>query len=190
MKDHVIILAAGSSRRMGRPKALLEFEGQTLLERAIGAVLAAKMRPWVVVGARAELLAEHLDGVDYVIHEGWAEGMGTSIAAGIRALPQTAERAGVVAVDQPHIDGSHLTRLFDACTGSFRAVATRYPDGEIGVPAVFARPWFEALAALNTDRGARQLLRSNPFEVAAVEGANPRDVDSPEAWKNFLREHT
>lgn len=190
MKDHAIILAAGASRRMGRPKALLEFEGQTLLERALGAVLAAKVRPWVVIGAGADMLIEHLEGVDYVIHQGWAEGMGTSIAAGIRALPGTAERAGVVAVDQPHIDGRHLSRLFNACTGSFSAAATRYPGDELGVPAVFARPWFEALGVLNQDIGARDLLRSGLFEVASVEGADPGDVDTREAWNHFVREHT
>jgi CTP:molybdopterin cytidylyltransferase MocA len=181
-----IILAAGASTRMGRPKALLRVDGQTLLERAVEQARKAGAEPLVVLGADAERIRPHASGIQVLVNPDWSRGMGTSVAWGIRALGEQPERALIVAVDQPNVDAELLSRLVDACDETVDAAATRYENGAVGVPTCFARSCFEALRELDADHGARKLLRSGELEVAEVEanGAGV-DVDTPEEWRAF-----
>ncbi|QDG49375.1 nucleotidyltransferase family protein [Persicimonas caeni] len=181
-----IILAAGASTRMGRPKALLRVDGQTLLERAVEQARKAGAEPLVVLGADAERIRPHVGDIQVLVNPNWQSGMGTSIAWGISALSGQTERALIVAVDQPNVDAELLAELVDACDDTVDAAATRYANGVVGVPACFGRACFEALRALDADRGARDLLRSDEFEVAEVPTADAGvDVDTPEQWRAF-----
>src|SRR5437868_14169899 len=83
----LIVLAAGASSRMGTPKQLLRYDGETLLRRAVRVALGARCRPAVVVlGAQAEALRGEVVGAQVVINEEWAEGMASSLRCGLRAL--------------------------------------------------------------------------------------------------------
>ncbi|MDI3316302.1 MAG: NTP transferase domain-containing protein [Bacillota bacterium] len=200
-----VVLAAGLSRRMGRPKPLLPAgPGATLLSRALEAAAAVDGRIWVVVGpAAAELRAEALRwarqrGEDarlrVVDHRGYARGLASSVAAGVRAAAAGERPDGILflVVDQPALARKQVERLVEAFgrRGEALAVAAA-EEGELRNPAVFARPLFDELLRLEGDVGARQLLGRYPDRVMRVElGRGPwfRDVDDPEAYRRLLEE--
>ncbi len=171
-----VILAAGASRRLGRPKQLERYHGESLLRRAVAA--AAACRPVVVVtGCRAEAMARELEGlpVRVVVNAGWEEGMASSLREGVRALDPGAEGALFLVCDQPAVDAALVARLLEAWKGA--PVACAY-GGVRGIPAILPARAFPALLALRGDRGARTLLQGDDVvEVPFPEGA--WDVDEP-----------
>lgn len=181
-----LVLAAGGSTRMGRPKPLLSLDGRPLVVRAVAAVRDAGARPLVVLGHRAELVAQAVD-CDTVVNESWERGLGSSIAAGV-ANARRSSSIGVLAVDQPLIGPRHLRRLIDEVDAGHTAAATLI-DGRIrGIPAVFSPALYDELERLEGDRGARDILRSDRFDIVAIDGVDPRDFDTPESWRAFLEE--
>ncbi|WP_243293810.1 nucleotidyltransferase family protein [Geothrix mesophila] len=173
-----IILAAGAGRRMGGPKALLPYEGETLLRRAARVALEAGCSPVIAVVGDWNPGLEDL-AVLPVINPEAAEGMASSIRAGIAALPPEAPAVLVLTVDQPAVDVALLRRLIAlAIADTDRPAACAYA-GTLGIPAVLPRRCFPELLALRGDAGAKAILlreaaRSLPFP----EGAH--DLDSPE----------
>ncbi|WP_243286056.1 nucleotidyltransferase family protein [Geothrix terrae] len=173
-----IILAAGAGRRMGGPKALLRFEGETLLRRAARAALEAGCSPVIAVVGDWDLGLEGLDVLP-VINPGAAEGMASSIRTGIAALPPETPAALILTVDQPAVDAVLLRRLLAlAATDPDRPAACAYA-GTLGIPAVLPRRCFPELLALRGEAGAKGiLLREATQGLPFPEGA--RDLDSPE----------
>ncbi len=177
-----IILAAGNSSRLGRPKQLLELAGETLLHRAARVALEAGFAPVVVVlGAIVEQARAALADLDVriTINERWRDGLGTSVSAGIGAVDD-ADAAVLLTCDQARVDVGSLRRLRaaydDTCPG---IIASRY-TGVLGVPALFSREHFPALRQLDGESGARTLLREFSAEVTAI--------DLPEAAVDIDRE--
>ncbi len=155
-----VILAAGASRRLGRPKQRVEVGGESLLHRAARAALGAGLAPVIIVlGAEAlEPLVADLP-VEIVRNRHWEEGMASSIRAGLEALPPTADALLLMVCDQIRLDAPLLRRLIQAFQASpNRPAACAYED-TLGVPAIFPRSAFTELAALRGDRGARLLLK-------------------------------
>lgn len=186
MSDVFLILAAGASSRMGEPKALLELDGEALVVRAARLVREAGAEPLVVTGAHDAAIRAVLGEVACVYNPLWEEGMGGSIAAGMRVLGAEVERVGVMAVDQPGVTAQALRALLNACVTPWEASSCVYEGVGAGIPAVFGRSMHEALCALRGAAGARGLLRDERRAVARVEGVVGLDVDTPEAWRRFL----
>jgi molybdenum cofactor cytidylyltransferase len=188
MKVGAIILAAGASRRLGRAKQLVEFEGEMLLARGVRLVHEAGLEQVVVVlGAEHEAIAAAVDlsGVRVVRNEDWARGIAGSIHAGLRGLEDfEADADGVLILtcDQPRLSVSHLRMLveeFDA-RGGLEIAASEYAGG-VGVPAIFSRAMFPELYALSGDKGARALLKKAGGAVMRVNFPGGEvDVDTPE----------
>jgi xanthine dehydrogenase accessory factor len=187
----VVILAAGGSRRMGRPKQLEKIAGQALVRRAAKAALAAGSGSvHVVVGAEAVRVRQTLEGlpVELVINDAWKEGMASSIRAAIDAIERRerpVETLILMLCDQPGVSGDVLRRLLDAYRMT-RApvVASRYPEGP-GVPALFHAELFPALKSLHGDIGARQLIRHLDRDIVTIPFATPADIDTPEDVVRF-----
>ncbi|MFO0838403.1 MAG: nucleotidyltransferase family protein [Phycisphaerae bacterium] len=188
----LILLAAGGSTRLGRPKQLLRFQGQSLLGRAASAALASCCRPIVVVlGAEADACrAEIADlPVSVTINSAWQRGMGSSLRAGLESLRATPsetapfEPAAVVLmlVDQPGVDAELLDRLVAAWRETGRPIVASAYEQTLGVPALFSCERFEQLRTLPDDVGARGLIRdAPPSDVAVVEAPQgARDIDTP-----------
>ncbi|GJG86131.1 hypothetical protein tb265_13120 [Gemmatimonadetes bacterium T265] len=190
-----VVLAAGASTRLGRPKQLVPYAGEPLVRRAVRAAVDAGARPVVVVlGAHADAVAPALDGVAgvrVVVHARWRDGLGASIAAGVRALDGAAGAAldGVlVAVcDQPLVDAEALGALLAAFGGPGAVVAAAYAD-TLGVPAVVGRDHLDALRTLAGDAGAGRWLRAHAGLVTPVAlPAAALDVDTPEDVARLAR---
>ena len=188
MSFPAIILAAGASRRLGRPKQLVLVDGETLLARTIRVVRVAGAEPvLVVLGAHRERIEAEVDftGVNVLVNADWGEGISSSIRVGIDGLTEIspdADGAMLLVCDQPRLTLEHLRKLAEGFASAMgaRIVASEY-SGVVGIPAVFPRGEFGKLLALRGDMGARLLLK-NP-EIALVRipfDGGEADVDTVE----------
>ena len=159
-----VVLAAGASRRLGEPKQLLAYRGEPLV-RAIASVLVAApsiARVGVVTGSGRDGVEAAVSGlaVDRVPNAEWEEGMASSVRAAVRwAKSLDADALLIALVDQVRLDVAHVEALTRAWGAGELAAASGY-GGTIGVPAIFGARMFEALLALEGDRGAAGLLRA------------------------------
>ncbi|MEL7059137.1 MAG: nucleotidyltransferase family protein [Acidobacteriota bacterium] len=179
-----VVLAAGASRRFGRPKQLASWCGQPLVVRAAELLIAAPSvrSVQVVVGSHGQEVAAalvHLE-VEIVHHPGWSAGQASSLAAAVDALPSAAGALVIVPCDQPLLAVTDIERLIAALAPTAEAAACDR-DGILGTPAVFRRDLFPRLRSLGGDRGARDLLNGGSLAVAAVplSAAAAADVDTP-----------
>ncbi len=176
-----LVLAAGSGSRYGGPKALVEYEGSRLVDRAVRLLSAGGCDPVVVVSGAVPL---SVAGAIVVHNPGWATGMGSSLRAGLRALSWSAADAVVVAlVDQPWIGVEAVTRLRAAWASGSVSVAVATYDGRRGNPVLLARSvWPEVAALADGDVGARPFMRAHPELVTPVDctgTGTSADVDTP-----------
>ena len=183
-----IILAAGESRRLGRPKQLLTCQGETLLNRAIRMAVEAGATPVLaVLGAHFDTVCVSIQSKTAIpVHnDRWRQGMGASIEAGMRALHVCApEVTGVVLMgcDQPRLTADHLRAQLAAFESqdSPIIVASSYA-GITGVPAVFPRDTFADLRELRGEKGARSVIERAPCPVVSIEFEGGEvDIDLPE----------
>jgi molybdenum cofactor cytidylyltransferase len=171
---------------MNEPKALLELGGSSLVQRAIGVARGANFRPLVVLGAHADRVAAETGDAQSLFNPNWTDGMGSSIACAVSALPEEARHVAIMAVDQPDVDAALLRDLLDGCLAGADACAARYPDGHLGVPACFSAPLFPELETLGGDRGAKGLLQSGDYDVGGVDAADKiADIDTPDQWQAY-----
>lgn len=179
-----IILAAGASRRLGQPKQLLVYKGETLLGRSIRLANEAGVAPvCAVLGAHAEVIRASVEpsGATVVVNDEWEQGIASSIHAGLHALHPDTPGVLILSCDQPRLTARHLRALIEAfaAQASPAIVASAYA-GVHGVPAVFPRVVFGELLALRGDRGARALLAHPPCSLTAVAfPGGEADIDEP-----------
>ncbi|MEA1834117.1 nucleotidyltransferase family protein [Methylobacterium durans] len=184
-----LILAAGRGTRFGpEPKLLADLDGRPLVRHAAEAALASRLRPVVaILGAHAAGVRAALRDLDLTCAENpdYADGLSTSLKAGLAALPGEIAAAVILLGDMPRITGADLDRLADAFADADPAPAAVVPvhAGRRGNPVLLnLRRLGPALAALSGDRGAGPLLagRDDVLEVAGTAGTG-FDVDTPEA---------
>jgi len=171
-KFGVIILAAGSSARMGRPKQNLTFKNLTFLQRIASTAASLNCGPVIIVlGSNAPLFSEDYENAIAVINDNWQEGMASSICCGLKKLLDkypSIEGAIITVCDQPYISAAVLNDMITTQqkTGK-RIVACSY--GEIiGPPALFHKAFFPEVMKLRGDAGARKIIQQNMEEVATV----------------------
>lgn len=185
-KIGAIILAAGSSSRLGEPKQFLRFLGETLIRRAARAAVDAGCAPVIVVTGEAHgRIERELAGLAVRVHHHaqWPRGIGSSLRAGVEhalLFAPSLDALVLMVCDQPNVTAEVLTALIRARADSpHPAAASTYAD-TLGVPAIFARALFPQLAALPDDHGAKHLLRALPEQITPVpfsEGSI--DIDTP-----------
>ncbi|WP_371526459.1 nucleotidyltransferase family protein [Streptomyces sp. NBC_01283] len=188
-----LLLAAGGGRRLGgRPKALLDHQGRPLVEHAVRVLREGGCtRVHVVLGADADVVREKasLPGCVLIDNPEWAEGMGSSLRAGLDSLLRSgAEEGGAASaalvslVDQPGIGPAAIARVHAAYRSPATLAAAAY-DGERGHPVLFgADHWAGIAASAVGDRGARAYLKEHAGEITLVECgdvAEAYDIDTP-----------
>ena len=186
-KIGVIILAAGSSSRLGNPKQLVEFRGIPLLQHSIEVAESLKFDTKILVlGAKAEEIIKKIDSKSFevVINENWEEGMGTSISKGVtEALKHEKDLDHILMLlsDQPFVNKEKIQELIRVQLDSYKPATFSEYAGEVGVPAIFSRDIFPELQKLKKDQGAKKLILNNEisFETVKFEGGN-FDVDTAE----------
>lgn len=183
-----IILAAGTSRRLGQPKQLLVYRGETLLNRAIRIAQEAGTTPVLaVLGAQFDRIRGSIQSpiAIPVFNDRWRQGIASSIDEGLRALAlcaPDAEAAILMSCDQPRLTAEHLCLLaLASASQSPPAIAASSYAQARGVPAVFPREIFAELRALRGDKGARSVIESAASTVVEVEFPGGEvDIDLPQ----------
>jgi len=181
-----VILAAGPSTRMGEPKQLLEFCGQSLLRRAASLALESGCRPVVVVtGANAAASRENLRGLDVNVAENhdWQSGMSSSVRVGVDAIASNPKIEAVVLMlcDQPFVTEDVILELVRAYREKkCSIVASRYAES-YGVPALFDRMHFAELMALEGEAGSKRVIERHLRNVHLLSFPEGKiDIDTPE----------
>jgi molybdenum cofactor cytidylyltransferase len=180
-----IVLAAGRSSRLGRPKQLLPVHGEPLIRHTVRQVVASSLdHVIVVIGHEADEVRAAVAGLaaECVINPDAAAGQSTSVRAGLAALSPDVEAAVFILGDQPGVDPDVIYTLIEAWRESRSAVvAPRYED-KMGNPVLFDRRVFSELALLEGDTGARPVVRayqdSGELQLVPINGAAPPDVDT------------
>ncbi len=188
-----VILAAGGSSRLGQPKQLLTFRGETLIRRVVRAATEAGCEPvLVVVGETGDALRGELPSasVTFLENPNWQRGPGTSIHRGVERLPNSVDAVVLLACDQPFVDATIIRKLIAAheTTGK-PIVASSYAD-TLGGPALFHRSKFKELSALPDAMGAKSLITKQPGDVASIAfEAGEIDIDTPEDFERLKENH-
>ena len=190
-----IVLAAGGSKRMGSPKQAAIFRGESLLRRAASAALGTTARPVVVVlGSGAEEVEKELVGlgVSIVVNRDWAEGMASSIGAGLHEAERITpgiDGALLTVCDQPFATSTLLESLLRSRRGGRHPIVACSYGGSLGVPALFGRERFDDLLALIGAEGARRILGRLRHEVHSLPFPGGEfDVDTPDDLARLVSE--
>lgn len=188
-----VILAAGSSSRMGSPKQTLQYRGKSLLRRAALAALGAGCHPVIVVtGANAELSRSELEGLDVreVLNTGWESGMASSVRAGVAGLVSADVDVGATVLmlcDQPHVTAAVVSDLIAAHRASGSPVVASTYSGSFGVPALFVGALFAELTGLEGKSGAKEVINRHASEAYFLPFRDGEvDVDTPADFARLL----
>ena len=190
MSSAGLVLAAGSSRRMGSPKQLLQVRGRPLLELVVGQVTASRLDDVVVVlGAAADEIQTRVDlgRARVLINPEHSSGMASSLRAGVASLGPDVDRVVVILGDQPDVDAELLNKLLDLHESSGLPAAALSFNGLLHPPVVLDRELWSDLMKLEGDVGCRAVIRGRPEQVAslavATDLSHPVDVDTPSDYE-------
>jgi molybdenum cofactor cytidylyltransferase len=170
----IVILAAGSSARLGQPKQLLEFQGNSLIQRIAQIAVDAIQNPVVVVlGANYHLIRSQLTRLPvHIVHNpDWPQGMSSSIRQGLKALlgfsPDT-EGVLFAVCDQPYITPDLFREMISVASRSEKPIVACFYNNVLGTPVLFKKEYFDVLLALKDNEGARKILQSHPESAESV----------------------
>jgi molybdenum cofactor cytidylyltransferase len=167
----VILLAAGESKRMGRPKLLLPFNSTTILEKSIDNFLNSNVDEIiVVVGYRAEELLSRIakKPVKIVANPRYDSGMSTSVISGLNVVDRKAQGVMIALADQPLINNRVIDDLVDGFRKGKKGIVIPIYRGRQGHPVIFSLKYKKELLKLKGDVGGRQLIDKHPDDVFQV----------------------
>jgi molybdenum cofactor cytidylyltransferase len=190
-----IILSGGASRRMGTPKALLQFRGETFLDRLIRTFTAVCNPVIVVVGEHADQIRSGIvrgRDVLFAVNPDPERGMLSSLQCGLALVPRDAEAAMFLPVDHPHLEPSTIETLAARFHADRAPVIVPTYAGEHGHPVCIARPLIDELLALPPSAKASDVIHRHVAQTIYIEVADPAvvtDVDDPAAYADLLARH-
>ena len=188
----ILLLAAGSSSRLGRSKQLLKVESESLLLRSSNLSLQVSKNVFVVLGSNFE---EHVQSIKHlsvaiVENKEWERGLGSSLKAGLRQIveknPET-KSVIILVCDQPLLTSSHLSKLAEVGEATNKLIVSSLYNNVLGVPALFKKELFNELLKLDDSEGARKLIQQKKNDVEIVDFPGGEiDLDTPEDVKKFF----
>ena len=184
----IVILAAGTSSRLGRPKQLLELDGEPLLRHTVRQALDSSASGVVLVlGSRAEEIAAAVGelGQRTIVNPDFALGQSTSMVAGVAALGDEFDAAIMMLGDQPTVTPELLSRLIDTFGNTSASIVQPRYQGRPGNPVLFRRDIFPELLGVTGDLGAREIIQRRKGDVTwiDIDQPAPHDVDSEEDYE-------
>lgn len=193
MEAGIILLAAGSSSRMGRSKQLLPIKGEQLLVHAVLVALHSSIGPVIVVlGANENehrKAISHFD-VKMITNQHWKSGMGSSLKAGLKHLLLLAPRSEAVLVmvcDQPLLTSDHLKKLVDTFAKAGKPIAASIYSATAGVPAIFHKSLFLEILEVADDYGAKKIIQQHTKDTATLDfPEGSMDLDTPDDYAKFI----
>lgn len=180
----VLILAAGESKRLGKPKQLLPYQQSTLLEHSISCAKSVSANTFIILGANAEAIRQqiNLSGHQIVINPNWKEGIGSSIAYGIQTIVRkfiSCKQVLILLTDQPKISTQLLDKLVLSHQKEGKLITACNYGETIGVPAVFDQSLFPYLAELKNDQGAKPIIKAHISKTSLVDFPEGKiDIDT------------
>jgi molybdenum cofactor cytidylyltransferase len=190
--EHIagVILAAGESRRFGAPKQILEWKGKPLVWHVAQRALQAGLHPVIVVcGAQLQKIQQVLTNlpVDLIHNPDWTQGQGTSVKAGVGAVPTKSGGILFMLADQPQIPVTLIRKLMDVHSQSMSAIIGPLVDGQRANPVLFDQRTFDGLKSLPDEIGGRGLFSRYPVQWIPWHEDSPLlDIDSPEDFQRLL----
>lgn len=189
----IVILAAGASKRMGKPKQLLKWGDTTLINHAINTAVAINSKETLVVlGAHFELIEKNIKNSEVTILNNiyWENGLGKSIACAIGYLQKSQSSVDgvlVILADQPFITSDFLKLMISKFEiNRNQIIATSYGNDKLGVPALFGASYFEELSQLKEDFGAKLILKKYHSDVKCIfPPTENMDLDTNEDYINM-----
>lgn len=185
----IIILAAGSSSRLGRPKQLLELGGKNLLQKSIIAALNVSKNVIVVLGANEQLIRPTISDlpIEIILNKDWAKGMSSSIQTGMSILKnKDCEAVLIMLCDQPFVDAFLLRKMMTVFEKSNLPIVASEYEGKVGVPAIFDVSFFQKLKMLEGQKGAKILIMNNLKQIERFAFEKGKiDIDTEEDWKKI-----
>lgn len=190
-----VLLAAGTSKRMGKPKQLLLWANKSLIQFQIENILKTTKKLYVILGAYAELIEPHLIKyeIEVIQFKKWKKGMGDSLAFGIRHIEKSNQNLDGVLIsliDQPLVLPSHYLKMrkkFEK--GRKQIIASESNLGWVGVPILFDVCYFEQILSLSGEKGAKIILKKNMDSATLVNAGDKLiDMDTPEIYQKLYRE--
>lgn len=195
-KIAMIILAAGESKRMGTIKQLLPWKNTTLLGNLIEQGLASNVeKVFVVLGANYKNIIKKVetDNIEIIYNKNWSLGMGFSISFAMHYIDKKAlcfDAVLIALVDQPLIDVVYFNKLTNSFISDDYEIVTSKYNERVGVPAIFSSKYFDLLSKLESDFGARKIIKENIDDLKVVnEEDNLIDIDTISDYKSLFHRH-
>ncbi|WP_069659043.1 nucleotidyltransferase family protein [Arcticibacter eurypsychrophilus] len=192
MDTGILILAAGSSSRLGRPKQLLPYQDKTLLQHITDEAIKANLHPIILItGAFSDEIAAPIlqKEIEIIHNDQWQQGMASSIVAGLShlILLNSDIKGVIIAVcDQPFITAYLLLNLIKMKTDSGKGIVACSYSNTIGTPVLFDHHYFNALLQLTGEEGAKKLVKQNEHDVATIPfPKGDIDIDTEEDYALF-----
>lgn len=190
----ILILAAGSSSRMGQPKQLLPWKDTTLLGNAIRNATSSSARAiYVVLGANAKSIRKEIvaSEIEVIENPDWQHGIGSSIAIGMKILlkkDNDFDGILIMLADQPLIDKDYLNLMITAFNNQPECIIATAYRNRAGVPALFDKVYFNELEDLENDFGAKELIGKNRDKIFTINPDNKSvDIDTKSEYQNLIK---
>jgi len=188
-----LVLAAGESKRMRKPKMLLPFRGRTIIETVLGEALKSGLdETWVVLGGDREAVEEkiiHLP-VKICVNRNFKKGMLSSIHRGLQSISPNTEAVCLILGDQPEIHADTINHLIRAFRKSEQGMVIPVYKGRRGHPVIIDAGYRKEIFVLNPDIGLKELMQRHPGDIHEVEmdeEAVLKDIDTPEDYQKLSR---
>jgi molybdenum cofactor cytidylyltransferase len=180
----VLILAAGTSSRLGEPKQLLKIGNDSLIKNAVKKALKISSNVCVVLGHKSDEIIDEIKNlpISIIVNPNYTEGMASSISYGINNLLKS-DKVLIMLCDQPFIPLSHYIKLVEKSIANENTIICSKYQNRFAVPSIFPKNYYKNLEELKGDKGAKKFLDENPLKFVSLDDEFSIDIDTKDDKK-------